>query len=89
MGDTGAKLPDDPALLKELVSELRQQLEVERRLSQQLRNQVEQLARKLFGRKSEKLNPDQLSLVFEELHRLGFSEEPEEESEAPAGCTCR
>ena len=72
-------LPDDPAFLKQLIVELRRELEAKERLGQQLQHQLEQLMRKLFGRKSEKLNPDQLEMVFAELQELGLREEPEAE----------
>ena len=72
-------LPDDPAFLKQLIVELRRELDAKERLGQQLQHQLEQLMRKLFGRKSEKLNPDQLEMIFTELQELGLREEAETE----------
>ena len=64
---TAADLPDDPELLKLLVIELLQELEAKKRMGEQLQRQLEQVMRKLFGRKSEKLDPNQLQLIL-----LGF-----------------
>ncbi len=77
---TLADLPDDPELLKQLVVELVQELETKKRMEQQLQRQLEQLMRKLFGRKSEKLDPNQLQLIFAELKELGLREESEDET---------
>lgn len=88
-------LPDDPAFLKQLIVELRQQLQASHRLQEQLQHQLEQLMRKLFGRQSEKLNPNQLELLFAELQNLGLGEESEassdsdEETEEPASAPSR
>ncbi len=76
-----ADLPDDPAFLKQLVVELRQEIEANHRLQQQLQHQLEQLMRKLFGRQSEKLDPNQLKMVFAELQNLGLRDEAEDSSE--------
>ena len=64
-------LPDDPAVLKQMIAELLDQLRSSRRNEEQLRAKVDELVRKLFGRKSEKINPDQLSLI--DLESLGIS----------------
>ncbi len=83
-------LPDDPTFLKQLVVELRQEIESNHRFQEQLQHQLAQLMRKLFGRQSEKLDPNQLKLIFAELQALGLddgaedSAESEEEDEEPA-----
>jgi transposase len=59
-------LPDDPDLLKQIIGEL---VAVNAELQQdrdKLQQQLEQLRRRLFGHKSEKLNPNQ-PLLFPEL----------------------
>ena len=78
--DPAKDLPDDPAFLKQLIEELRRELETQKLLGRQLQHQLEQLMRRLFGRKSEKLDPNQLQLIFAELQELGLRQESEEEA---------
>lgn len=68
-------LPDDPTLLKPLIRELFEQLRGSRRREASLQAKVDELARKLFGRKSEKLDPNQLMLI--DLAELGIEPTPE------------
>lgn len=56
-------LPDDPETLKAMIRELLAQLRDSRRHEEQLEQKVQALLRKLFGRKSEKIDPNQLSLI--------------------------
>lgn len=68
-------LPDDPDLLKQINRELltinaKQQAKID-----SLQAQLDQLRRRLFGHKSEKLNPDQL-LLFPELAAAAPSDIP-------------
>ena len=51
----------------DVVQSENEQLKVEVKL---LREKVQYLLKKLFGRKSEKLNPDQMELLFAELYEL-------------------
>ena len=62
----------------------KEELETENRL---LKEKVQYLLKKLFGRSSEKLSPDQMELLFEELHELQEAlalaeDQPEEEPPA-------
>ena len=60
------ELPDDPVLLKQINREL---LEINAKLqrkNESLQQQLDQLRRRLFGHKSEKLDPNQ-PLLFPEL----------------------
>lgn len=80
-------LPDDPALLKQMICELTEQLQKSRRHEEHLLRKIDELVRKLFGRKAERIDPNQLSLV--DLAALGISsppaaEEPEPETAPPA-----
>ncbi len=59
-----AQLPDDPALLKAMLSEVLAALRASQRESAQLRARLEQLLRRLFGRRSEQLDPNQ-QLLFD------------------------
>lgn len=60
------------------------QLKTENRL---LKEKIQYLLKKLFGRSSEKLSPDQMELLFEELHELqdalDEAEETLEQAEEP------
>ena len=67
------------ALIRELDEMLRQKAtEVE-----QLKNRIDQLCRRLFGRSSEKVDPRQLRLAFEELEKEESLEEPIVEVDNP------
>ena len=72
-------LPDDPALLKPMIRKLFQELRERDRRQEQLQGKLDELARKLFGRKSEKLDPNQLSLI--DLEALGLEIEPADDVE--------
>src|SRR5439155_17577023 len=52
-------LPDDPALLKAMLTEVLAALRTSRQESERLRERLEQLLRRLYGPRSERLNPDQ------------------------------
>lgn len=69
--DADAPLPDDlesaHRLIRELLATLRQQTH----LNAHLQHQLEQLLRRLYGRKSENLDPDQLLLFAQEIAAAG------------------
>jgi transposase len=56
------ELPTDPQALRQLVVELLLALQAKDRQIGQLSAQLEALRRRIFGRSSEKLNPDQMAL---------------------------
>src|SRR4051794_31930485 len=60
-----AHLPDDPALLKAMLAELLVALRASRQEGERLRERLDQLLRRLYGPRSERLNPDQLLLFAE------------------------
>lgn len=60
-------LPDDPALLKEVITQLHQELQSSYRRQEQLQHQIDLLARRLFGRSSERIDPNQLALGLGEI----------------------
>jgi transposase len=70
-----AHLPDDPALLKAMLAEVLAALRVSRQEGEQLRQRLDQLLRRLYGPRSERLNPGQLLL---------FTDPPEAEAMAPS-----
>jgi transposase len=62
---TAEQLPDDRDILKRMILELLATLQREQQDKQQLRDRLDLLLRRLYGPRSERLNPDQL-LLFEE-----------------------
>lgn len=84
MSPEATTLPDDPALLKQMIAELLEQLAKSRRNEQQLRHKVDELVRKLFGRRSEKIDPNQLVLIDLESLGIPASAPAEEQEEVPA-----
>ena len=61
-----AQLPDDPALLKAMLAEVLAALRSSRQEGERLRERLDQLLRRLYGPRSERLHPDQ-PLLFPEL----------------------
>jgi transposase len=59
------QLPDDPALLKAMLAEVLAALRASRQEGDRLRERLDQLLRRLYGPRSERLNPDQLLLFAE------------------------
>ena len=76
------RLPDDPAYLKELLAELLERLAKSREQEKLLQQRLQELVRKLFGRSSEKIHPNQLPLIdLESLQPAPVqAEEPVEEA---------
>jgi hypothetical protein len=70
-----ADLPDDAALLKAMLAEVLAALRASRQEGEQLRQRLDQLLRRLYGPRSERLQADQLLL---------FGEPPEAEANTPA-----
>jgi transposase len=75
-----ATLPDDPALLKQLIISLLDTIQKGTQLNQRLQHQLDALLRARFGKKSEKLDPNQLLLFAKEL----LEQEPASATETPA-----
>ena len=57
-----AQLPDDPALLKAMLAEVLALLHASQREGAQVQARLDQLLRRLYGRRSERLDPNQLLL---------------------------
>jgi len=83
-------LPDDPSKLRAAVLAMRAALEAERGLrrgleeqNERLRHFIRQLQRMQFGRRSEKLDPDQLALALEDLEQAVAESEAETEKADP------
>src|SRR5206468_765614 len=60
-----AHLPDDPAFLKAMLAEVLAALRASRQEGERLRERLDQLLRRLYGPRSERLHPDQLLLFAE------------------------
>src|SRR5437764_11459007 len=85
--DADTPLPDDlegaHRLIRELLATLRQQAH----LNAHLQHQLERLLRRIYGRRSEKLDPDQLLLFAREIAEAGGPEiipEPAPAAEPPS-----
>jgi transposase len=72
---TPEQLPDDPLILKRMILELLATLQREQHDKQELRDRLDLLLRRLYGPKSERIDPDQLLL---------FDEPADSQEQAPA-----
>jgi transposase len=91
MNTAAETLPNDVAVLRLMLLEARAERDAERdqntRLAAQndrLRHLLRQLQRLQFGRRSEKLDPDQLNLALEDLEQAIAEVEAEQEKADPA-----
>src|SRR5436190_11056044 len=60
-------LPDDPLVLKQMIQELLVTLHEQRHENESLRQRLDQLLRRLYGPRAERINPEQLALFAELL----------------------
>jgi transposase len=82
--DAEIPLPDDIESAHRLIRELLASLHRQSHLNEKLQHQLELLLRRLYGKKSEKLDPDQLWLFAREiLEANGKQTEPEPGSSTP------
>jgi transposase len=72
--DADPPLPDDLGAAHRLIRELLATLRQQAHLNANLQHQLEQLLRRIYGRKSEKLDPDQLLLFAREILEAGGPE---------------
>jgi transposase len=61
--DLTGPLPDDPVVLQQMIRELLQQLRDAQHETEQLRHQLERLIQRLYGPRTERLDPNQLLLI--------------------------
>jgi transposase len=81
---TDGALPNDPELLQQLVLELREQLAKLLREKKGLEHELQKLARQLFGRRSERIDPNQLDLPeLEALLGSAAAHATEDDDQAP------
>lgn len=81
-------LPDDIEAAHRLIRELLATLRQQAHLNEKLQHQLEQLLRRLYGKKSEKLDPAQLLLFAREILEAGAAEAemvPEPADPSPPG----
>lgn len=71
-------LPDDPALLRQMLRELHAE-------NDKLRLLIQRLARHQFGRRSEQLSEDQLLLGIEDLEQTAAEQQEAQDTAASAG----
>src|ERR1700674_2113365 len=67
MTTTPGELPTDLETCHQLIRELLESLSRQSCLNEKLQHQLEQLLRRIYGRKSEKLDPNQLLLFAREI----------------------
>lgn len=72
--DTDSPLPEDLESAHRLIRELLATLREQTHLNTHLQHQLEQLLRRLYGKKSEKLDPNQLLLFAREILEAGGPE---------------
>ena len=96
MNDTTDHLPSDIDALQALVTAARAErdaaiVERDHALSQmdRLRHLLRQLQRAQFGRRSEKLDPEQLPLAIEDIEQALAGDEAAEDKKDPAGARKR
>jgi len=82
--DADTPLPDDIETAHRLIRELLETLRQQAHLNDTLRHQLEQLLRRIYGRKSEKLDPNQLLLFAREILEAAGPETPPEPEPTPA-----
>jgi transposase len=78
-----ALLPDDPAVLKELIAQLFKEIQKHAGRVEQLEHQMTLLLRKLYGVRSEKFDPRQGKLFEEPAEDAPSGETPPPTTEAP------
>ena len=83
--DADAPLPDDIESAHRLIRELLVSLHRQAHLNEKLQHQLELLLRRLYGKKSEKLDPGQLLLFAREIVEAdGSQPEPDSATPSPA-----
>src|SRR5580693_5637748 len=77
MSDAPARDLDDLATARTLIATLQHELTRFQRENASLRHQLDLLCQRLFGKKSERVSPDQLRLAFAQLtNESGSASEP-------------
>ena len=83
--DPNTPLPEDIESAHRLIRELLKSLHQQAHLNEKLQHQLELLLQRIYGKKSEKLDPNQLLLFAREILEAGGSEiTPEPNPPAPS-----
>lgn len=77
------ELPDDPTILQHMVRELLDRLSRMEQGQEEQRRKIDELLRRLYGPRSEKVNPDQLPLFESDPPALPTPAPPEKQQTAP------
>ncbi len=77
-------LPDDVSACHAMIGQLLDNLQDATRKISQMEHQLQQLLRRLYGRSSEKLDPNQMALFAEMLKQLEAQSPPAEPESVPA-----
>src|SRR5271157_4664647 len=83
------ELPTDLETAHQLIAELLETVRTQGRFIEKLQHQLEQLLRRIYGRKSEKLDPNQLLLFARELLEAAGDDPAATGEPTPADCTLR
>jgi hypothetical protein len=89
VGDTTDHLPADTEALQALVMAARAERDQVLSRMDRLRHLLRQLQRAQFGRRSEKLDPEQLQLAIEDIEQTIANDEATEDKKDPAGARKR
>lgn len=84
---SGARLPDDPVLLQQMILELRGALEAQRRKLEQVQHRLHLILQRLYGPRQERINPEQLLLFAEMLSQVQADVAPAKEEAASAAAS--
>ena len=76
-------LPDNPVLLRAMVLAMRSELVFMKEQNARLELYLSQLQRMQFGKRSEKLNPDQFNLALEDIEQAIAKIEAEDDKANP------
>jgi hypothetical protein len=81
------QLPEDAALLKQIIAQLLDSLQSLRRQNEQMTHRLQQLLRAHFGQKAEKIDPAQMALFAQQiLAQANQSQPTPEEPSASVPC---
>jgi transposase len=76
------QLPEDAALLKQIIAQLLDSLQSLRRQNEQMTHRLQQLLRAHFGQKAEKIDPAQMALFAQQI--LAQANQPQPTAEEPS-----
>ena len=81
--DLERELREQNALMREMLAELREQLRTSHRDNEKLRHQLDQLLRRMYGRRTERIDPNQNELDLGSSEPGDRDDEDDDDPEAP------